>query len=57
MIRALLVLVALGSGLVAGHMLNVNWLVALVSLGIGFLGGVTVILACVDMEVAVDVKK
>ena len=57
MIRALLVLVALGCGLIAGHMLNVNWLVALVSLGIGFLGGVTVILACVDMEVAVDVKK
>jgi len=57
MIRALLVLVALGCGLIAGHMLNVNWLVALLSLGTGFLGGVTVILACVDMEVAVETKK
>jgi len=57
MIRALLVLIALGCGVVAGHMLNVNWLVALVSLSVGFLGGVTAILACVDMEVAIDTKK
>jgi len=57
MIRALLVLIALGCGIVAGHMLNVNWLVAVVSLGVGFLGGVTVILACIDMKVAFKTNK
>ncbi len=50
-IRLLFAIIGFGCGLVGGHMLNVNWLVSIVSLGVGFVFGITAVVVCAESNI------